>query len=177
MSLFNYTSTPQTTPELSRNQFGGSAGGPIWKNKLFAFGDYQGWRENIPAGITTTRVPTALMRQGNFTELLSSTGAGTATSVPIPAICPNLYAGGTLLPQFTAGYGYVYNPQTCLPFGWTGGVNTTQAGNIALNIIPTGAEHRRSRLPECVPQSEHFRRQHRDELAQLRARGSTTLRH
>jgi len=129
-----------TVPELSRNQFGGSAGGPLWKNKLFAFGDYQGWRENLPAGSNTTHVPTALMRKGNFTELLSSTAAGTATSVPIAAICPSLYTTGstpTLLPQFAAGYGYVYSPQTCLPFGWVGGVNATQAGNATLNIIPT----------------------------------------
>jgi len=79
------------------------------------------------------------MQKGNFTELLSSAGTGTATSVPIQAICPNLYTTGstpTLLPQFAAGYGYVYNPQTCLPFGWTGGVDTTQGGNAALNIIP-----------------------------------------
>ena len=124
-------------PELSRNQFGGSAGGPLWKNKLFAFGDYQGWRENLPAGSNTTHVPTALMRKGNFTELLSTAGTGTATSVPIQAICPNLYSGTTLLPQFNAGYGYVYNPQTCLPFGWNGTVNTSQSGNAALNIIPT----------------------------------------
>ncbi len=134
------TSTPQVLPELSRNQFGAAAGGPIWKNKIFAFGDYQGWRESIPNGTTYTIVPTALMRTGNFTELLSSTGAATATSVPIQAICPNLYTTGstpTLLPQFVAGNGYVYNPQTCLPFGWTGGVSTSQAGNTALNIIPT----------------------------------------
>src|ERR1700691_597982 len=135
---FNYTSTPQTTPELSRNQFGASLGGPIWKNKLFAFGDYQGWRQNLPAGITTTRVPTALMRQGNFTELLSSTGSGTATSVPIQAICPNLYgSGGTVLPQFAAGYGYVYNPQTCLPFGWNTGTN---APGPNINIVPGSSQ-------------------------------------
>jgi hypothetical protein len=127
-------------PELSRNQFGGAAGGPLWKNKLFAFGDYQGWRENIPAGTNQTHVPTALMRTANFTELLSSTGTGSATSVPIQAICPNLYTTGstpTLLPQFAAGYGYVYNPQTCLPFGWVGGVGASQAGNTQLNIVPT----------------------------------------
>lgn len=142
---FNYTSTPQTTPELSRNQFGASIGGPFWKNKLFFFGDYQGWRQSLPAGITTTRVPTALMRQGNFTELLSSNGTGTATSVPVEAICPNLYTpdgkgGFTLDAQFAAGNGYVYNPQTCLPFGWSGGVNSSQAGNNALNIVPGGSQ-------------------------------------
>lgn len=135
---FNYTSTPQQTPELSRNQFGGSAGGPFWRNKLFFFGDYQGWRESLPAGITTTLVPSALERTGNFTELLSPTGKGTATSVPIQAICPNLYSsGGTVLPQFAAGYGYVYNPQTCLPFGWD---TSTNAPGPNINIIPASSQ-------------------------------------
>jgi len=148
--VFEYTSAPHCTylgeasvdgcvplPPLSRNQFGASLGGPIWKNKLFAFLDYQGWRENLPNGVASTRVPTALMRQGNFSELLSPTGAATATSVPIEAICPNLYTAGTLDAQFAAGNGYVYNPTTCLPFGWVGGINASQAGNAALNIIPS----------------------------------------
>ncbi|MGC2638851.1 MAG: carboxypeptidase-like regulatory domain-containing protein, partial [Acidobacteriaceae bacterium] len=133
---FNYTTSPQTTPELSRNQFGASIGGPLWRNKLFAFGDYQGWRQNLPAGITTTHVPTTLMRQGNFTELLSPGGTGTATSVPNQAICPNLYGGGgAVLPQFSAGYGYVYDPQTCLPFGWDTGTNLPGPN---INIVPAG---------------------------------------
>lgn len=146
--VFQYTDEPQCTylgepncvarPPLSRNQFGAALGGPIWKNKLFAFVDYQGWRQTLPNGIDNTRVPTALMRQGNFTELLSSTGGATATSVPIQAICPNLYdSSNNLLTQFAAGNGYVYNPQTCLPFGWVGGVSSSQAGNAALNIIPS----------------------------------------
>jgi len=151
--VFQYTPEPQCTslgesncvptPELSRNQFGVALGGPIWKNKLFAFVDYQGWRQNVPNGIDATRVPTALMRTGNFTELLSAAGTATATTVPISGICPNLYTTGstpTLLPQFAAGNGYIYNPQTCLPFGWVGGVGTSQAGNNALNIIPTGSQ-------------------------------------
>lgn len=149
--VFQYTDELQCTsigesgcvprPPLSRNQFGAALGGPIWKNKLFAFVDYQGWRQTLPNGVDSTRVPTALMRQGNFTELLSSTGAGTATSVPIQAICPNLYdPSGNLLSQFVAGNGYVYSPQTCLPFGWVGGINSSQAGNTALNIIPSASQ-------------------------------------
>lgn len=134
---FNLTSSPQTTPELSRNQFGAAIGGPFWRNKLFFFGDYQGWRQSLPAGINTGHVPTALMRQGNFTELLSPTNQGTATSVPIQAICPNLYAGNTLLPQFSAGYGYIYDPQTCLPFGWD---TTTNAPGPNINIVPSGSQ-------------------------------------
>ncbi|MFY9675080.1 MAG: carboxypeptidase-like regulatory domain-containing protein, partial [Terriglobales bacterium] len=39
-------------------QFGGTLGGAIWKNKLFAFGDYQGRRQDQPNGIETDTVPT-----------------------------------------------------------------------------------------------------------------------
>lgn len=54
-----------------RNQFGGTFGGAILKNKLFAFGDYQGWRESSPLSQDRATVPTDLMRQGNFSELLT----------------------------------------------------------------------------------------------------------
>ena len=33
-------------PEFQRNQFGGSLGGPIRKDKLFLFGNYEGFRQN-----------------------------------------------------------------------------------------------------------------------------------
>lgn len=56
-----------TNPEYIQNQFGGSIGGPIIKNKTFFFFDYQGTRirQGIP---TVAQVPTLLERQGNFTE-------------------------------------------------------------------------------------------------------------
>ena len=51
---------------LKRNQFGGSAGGPIKKNKIFYFGTYQGTRvRNAPSGIVSF-VPTAAQRAGDF---------------------------------------------------------------------------------------------------------------
>ncbi len=55
-------------PELRFNQFGGSIGGPIKKNKMFWFGDFQLNRENL-GGSVLTRVPTALERQGNLSDL------------------------------------------------------------------------------------------------------------
>jgi Carboxypeptidase regulatory-like domain len=138
-------------PELSRNQFGASFGGAIWKNKLFGFIDYQGWRQNVPAGNPQSHVPTSLMRTGNFQELCGAVNCqgpivnpASATSVPDPAICPSLYTGfpnPVVLPQFDPTNGYIYSPQTCLPFGWVGGVGTSQAGNAALNIIPTANQN------------------------------------
>jgi hypothetical protein len=46
-----------TKTELRQNQFGGSFGGPILKNKAFFFGDYQGWRQ-VSGGLTQSLVAT-----------------------------------------------------------------------------------------------------------------------
>jgi hypothetical protein len=124
---------------LSRNQFGVSLGGPILKNHIFGFVDYQGWRQSTPQSDGPTRVPTALMRQGNFSELLgTSTVPATATTAPIAQICPNLYSGGALLPQFANSHGYIYNPTNCLPFGWD--TNTNGPGS-SINIIPSAYQN------------------------------------
>jgi hypothetical protein len=48
-------------PSTVHNQFGGSVGLPIIRNKLFAFGDYEGLREKTGTSVLTT-VPTALAR-------------------------------------------------------------------------------------------------------------------
>ena len=67
-----------------QNQFGATAGGPIRKNKLFIFGDYQGTRiadsgGSVPnlgySGYTT--IPTPAMIQGNFSSLLGPSYTGT----------------------------------------------------------------------------------------------------
>ncbi|MGH9970350.1 MAG: carboxypeptidase regulatory-like domain-containing protein [Pyrinomonadaceae bacterium] len=49
------------------HEFGGTVGGPIFRNKTFFFFDYLGQRNNIPFPFTST-VPTALSREGNFSE-------------------------------------------------------------------------------------------------------------
>jgi hypothetical protein len=56
-----------TRPAFKTNQFGGTIGGPIIKNKAFFFADYQGLRMR-QGSTTTANVPTALMRQGIFSK-------------------------------------------------------------------------------------------------------------
>jgi hypothetical protein len=52
--------------ELRQNQFGGSIGGPIRKDKTFFFGDYEGFRLRQGTPFTTL-VPTLAEREGIFT--------------------------------------------------------------------------------------------------------------
>jgi hypothetical protein len=58
-------------PQFRRNQFGGSAGGPIKKDRIFVFGDYEGIRQSkgVP---TTANTPSQAARDGIIND---STGA------------------------------------------------------------------------------------------------------
>src|SRR5215813_747230 len=60
-------------PPLRRNDFGGTFGGPIFKNKTFFFFDYEGLRERSFAS-GTAGVPTQAMRNGDFGELCTLDG-------------------------------------------------------------------------------------------------------
>jgi len=51
-----------------QNQFGGNLGGPVFKNKLFFFGDYQGYRQTDSRLVLAT-VPTAAELRGDFSAL------------------------------------------------------------------------------------------------------------
>ena len=62
-------------PELPRspirwNQFGGTFGGPIKKDKLFFFADYQGLRRATPPSVSAITVFPAAWRKGDFSNLL-----------------------------------------------------------------------------------------------------------
>ena len=65
-SFFNTTGVK---PRFFQHQFGGSAGGPVRKNKVFFFGSYQGTRNVQPSqGFIT--VPAPQMLKGDFSALL-----------------------------------------------------------------------------------------------------------
>jgi hypothetical protein len=120
---------------FERNQFGGTLGGAVWKNKFFVFGDYQGRRQKQPVGVEHASVPTAKMRTGDFSEFLLPANAG-LPSIPASTLCPGLYSSGTVLPAY-AGMGYIYDPTTCEPFGWNGTTGT----NIISNPNPVGLKY------------------------------------
>ncbi|MGB0008157.1 MAG: carboxypeptidase regulatory-like domain-containing protein [Candidatus Sulfotelmatobacter sp.] len=67
--------------ELRRNQFGGVAGGPFWKDKLFWFTDYQGTRQVQGAETGIVNLPPAAQFQGNFDPSLLT---GTVDSPTTP---------------------------------------------------------------------------------------------
>lgn len=54
-------------PSGNWNQYGASVGGPIIKNKLFFFGDYQATRSHI-GGSAVERIPTAAERTGDLSD-------------------------------------------------------------------------------------------------------------
>ncbi len=73
---------------LKRNQFGGTVGGKIIKDKLFFFGGYQGTinRQNPPS--KSTRIPTAAMLTGDFSAIATCQAPGTIVKDPLANNAP-----------------------------------------------------------------------------------------
>jgi hypothetical protein len=76
-------------PEFQRNNFGASLGGPVKRDKLFLFGNYEGYRQNLGVSIVTL-VPDNQARQGNVPNANTGVYAPTAFS-PISAQLLNLW--------------------------------------------------------------------------------------
>jgi hypothetical protein len=75
-------------PTVRWNMFGGTLGGPIIKDKLFFFVDYQGQRFDHPASSSFITVFTNAQRGGDFSDLLRQTPptqlVDPVTKVPFP---------------------------------------------------------------------------------------------
>src|SRR5215831_5171989 len=61
--------TGEFLPHTLRNQFGGAIGGPVIKNRVFFFGDYEGVRSRV-GGSRLLTVPTEAARRGDLSAYL-----------------------------------------------------------------------------------------------------------
>ena len=120
---------PADSP-LHRNQFGGTIGGPIRKDKTFFFGSYGGLRQIQSTFMNSAIVPTAAERNGDFSQ---SVGAKFVVPAGTAAVYPNQTPGTPFHCDLTTG----------LP---TGGTQTNNvicpsyfdlaAANILKQVIP-----------------------------------------
>jgi hypothetical protein len=138
-----------TSPEkFNLNQYGGSIGGPIKKNKTFFFLD--GEQKDQRRGITFTGLvpsvanrPSATQPFGDFTNdafgnPVSGSYTGGATPVPVPAIInPNLL-GASLNPAVFPNVYFQCNAMTGLPTALVANGGGLQAQGVPCAKIPAG---------------------------------------
>ena len=115
----NYFSGGLVNP-LKQNQFGGSIGGPIIKNRLFYFGSYQGTRFRSAQNGQIVTVPNATERTGDFGDLCTNFGG----SFDNNGIC-----------QGGAGTTQLINPATGLPIP-SNQITASPVATYILNHIP-----------------------------------------
>ena len=106
LDAFNYFDT--TKAKLNRNQFGGVLGGPIWKDKIFFFTDYQGTRQVSGASTGVLQVLSNDERNGIFPDsvLSQDTVQGQAWANTLMS-----RGGGTIIPGVTT-YSQLGTPVT-----------------------------------------------------------------
>ena len=86
-----------TKAELKQHQFGGVLGGPVWKDRIFFFTDYQGTRQVAGASTGKLQVLSADERKGIFPDsLLTGTVQGSAWATTLMS-----RGGGTIVPGVT----------------------------------------------------------------------------
>ncbi|MBV8893709.1 MAG: carboxypeptidase regulatory-like domain-containing protein, partial [Acidobacteria bacterium] len=119
-----------TRGELRRNQFGGTIGMPIVKNKLFFFGDYQGTREVKGVSTGIIPVPSNLERTGDFSDL-ATTGFGAFTGTVRSGSSPTNFAA-----VLSHRLGYNVSPNENY---WSPGCTTLAQAQAGVCVFPGAA--------------------------------------
>lgn len=94
----NFFQTTGRKPELRQNQYGGSIGGPIFRDRTFFFFDYEGFRQ-VTGTTDTGTVPTLAeyddinSLNGGTPQMLLSKANGTLTPAGTPLVGPDLVNG------------------------------------------------------------------------------------
>ena len=92
----NYFASPsEATPVFRQNQFGGTLGGPIKKDKTFFFVDYQGTRQT-KAPTQNEQVPSLANRTGDFSDSVGSFTTTDASGNSIPTAVNGPFWAGIL---------------------------------------------------------------------------------
>jgi hypothetical protein len=113
--------------ELKRNQFGGTLGGPIRKNRLFFFTDYQGTREVSGASTGNVTVPSLTERQGDFSDV------GTTGYAPLTGAVRSDDLPGHFAQTLSARLGYTVNPGE--PY-YVPGCNSLASAQAGMCVFP-----------------------------------------
>ncbi len=120
-------------PPLKRNQFGGTIGGPIFKDKLFFF---VGWQDTIQrsSNPAETTLPTAAMLEGNFQPCLGSAPvlkAPYVNNITSPTnFSPIIVALESYLPA-APGEGGIGSPTACGEYDYQSPSNFTENQGLA----------------------------------------------
>lgn len=132
-------------PPYHFNQFGGTLGLPIIKNKLFWFGDIQGTRISLSSITSPMNTPTPRMRAGDFSEFLTAQNTS-GGACPVILFQPNANTGAyscngsTKSPSSLSGALQQYGTQVITANGYTYApgqnvFNPAVLDPVALNIL------------------------------------------
>jgi hypothetical protein len=102
-----FTGTSAPNPAFRQNQYGGSIGGPIVKDKTFFFFDYEGFAYARGVGSTTYTVPTYCekglilcpdgnQQVGDFSDIAPISAVGGSNSQPAGVMGPDITPTSTL---------------------------------------------------------------------------------
>jgi hypothetical protein len=78
---------PAGKPAEHQNEYGVTIGGPLWKKRLFLFGDYDSFRESKQVAPLYEQIPNIAETQGNFSEMLQPGGLSYHLYDPASQVC------------------------------------------------------------------------------------------